>query len=176
MDKNQGRHHGRGRARFPQLQLSLPRQREIRRRRLHRDPDPRHRGPGLSAGDSPGSLYPEGIPILPEDELERIIREHDVDEVWFSYSDVPHTYVMNKASEVIGWGPHFGVCSATRTMVESTKPLIAITAVRTGVGKSQTTRYVSRLLKKLGQAGRRHSPPHALRRSRQTGLPAVRNL
>jgi len=109
-----------------------------------------------------GSLYPEGIPILPEPDLEKIIREHDVDEVWFSYSDVPHSYVMNKASEVIGWGPHFGVCSATRTMVESTKPLIAITAVRTGVGKSQTTRYVSRMLKKLGKrvVAIRHPMPY----------------
>ena len=109
-----------------------------------------------------GSLYPEGIPILPEADLEKIIREHDVDEVWFSYSDVPHSYVMNKASEVIGWGPHFGVCSATRTMVESTKPLIAITAVRTGVGKSQTTRYISRLLKKLGKrvVAIRHPMPY----------------
>jgi len=109
-----------------------------------------------------GSLYPDGIPIFPEEDLEKIIRENDVDEVWFSYSDVPHSYVMNKASEVIGWGPHFGVCSATRTMVESTKPLIAITAVRTGVGKSQTTRYVSRLLKKLGQrvVAIRHPMPY----------------
>jgi predicted GTPase len=109
-----------------------------------------------------GSLYPEGIPILPEEELERIIRENDIDEVWFSYSDVAHSYVMHKASQVIGWGPHFGVCSATKTMVESTKPLIAITAVRTGVGKSQTTRYVSRILKKLGQrvVAIRHPMPY----------------
>mgnify|MGYP001825917249 FL=1 len=109
-----------------------------------------------------GSLYPDGIPILSEDDLEHVIREHDVDEVWFSYSDVPHSYVMNKASQVIGWGPHFGVCSATRTMVESTKPLIAITAVRTGVGKSQTTRYVSRILKKLGKkvVAIRHPMPY----------------
>jgi len=109
-----------------------------------------------------GSLYPEGIPILPEKDLEEIIRKHDVDEVWFSYSDVSHSYVMHKASEVIGWGPHFGVCSATKTMVQSTKPLIAITAVRTGVGKSQTTRYVSRILKKLGQrvVAIRHPMPY----------------
>ena len=109
-----------------------------------------------------GSLYPEGIQILPEADLEKIIREHDVDEVWFSYSDVPHSYVMKKASEVIGWGPHFGVCSATRTMVKSTKPLIAITAVRTGVGKSQTTRYVSRMLKNLGKrvVAIRHPMPY----------------
>jgi len=109
-----------------------------------------------------GSMYPEGIPILPEEDLEKVIRENDVDEVWFSYSDVSHEYVMHKASEVIGLGPHFGVCSATRTMVESSKPLVAITAVRTGVGKSQTTRYVSRLLKAMGKkvVAIRHPMPY----------------
>jgi predicted GTPase len=109
-----------------------------------------------------GSLYPDGIPIVPEDDLEELVREHGVDEVWFSYSDVAHTYVMNKASQVIGWGPHFGVCSATRTMISSSKPIIAITAVRTGVGKSQTTRYVSRILKKLGKrvVAIRHPMPY----------------
>jgi predicted GTPase len=109
-----------------------------------------------------GSLYPDGIPIHPEEELEEIIREHDVDEVWFSYSDVPHTYVMNKGSQVIGWGAHFGICSATKTMIPSSKPVIAITAVRTGVGKSQTTRYVSRVLKGLGKkvVAIRHPMPY----------------
>jgi len=109
-----------------------------------------------------GSLYPDGISIVPEDDLERVVRENDVDEVWFSYSDVTHSYVMNKGSEVIGWGPHFGICSATKTMVPSTKPLIAITAVRTGVGKSQTTRYVSRILKDMGKkvVAIRHPMPY----------------
>jgi predicted GTPase len=109
-----------------------------------------------------GSLYPEGIPIFPEEDLEKIVREHEIDEVWFSYSDVPHTYVMNTASQVIGWGPHFVVGSATKTMLDSTKPIIAITAVRTGVGKSQTTRYVSRVLKGLGQrvVAIRHPMPY----------------
>jgi predicted GTPase len=109
-----------------------------------------------------GSLYPDGIPILPEEDLESVIRENDVDEVWFAYSDVPHTYVMNKGSEVISWGPSFGICSATRTMIEATKPVIAITAVRTGVGKSQTTRYVSRVLKEMGQrvVAIRHPMPY----------------
>jgi predicted GTPase len=97
-----------------------------------------------------GKLYADGIPIRPEDDLEQIIRDQDVDEVWFSYSDVPHTYVMDKASRVIGWGAHFGVCSATRTMLKSDKPVIAVTAVRTGVGKSQTSRYISRILRELG--------------------------
>ena len=109
-----------------------------------------------------GSLYPEGIPILSESDLEDVIRKNGVDEVWFSYSDVPHTYVMNMGSRVIGWGPHFGICSATKTMIESTLPVIAITAVRTGVGKSQTTRYVSRILKSMGKkvVAIRHPMPY----------------
>lgn len=109
-----------------------------------------------------GDLYPEGIPIHPEDELEALIREHDVDEVWFSYSDVEHVYVMHHASRVIGWGAHFGVCSARHTMLPSSKPVIAVTAVRTGVGKSQTTRYLSRILKNLGRrvVAIRHPMPY----------------
>jgi predicted GTPase len=109
-----------------------------------------------------GSLYPKGIPIRAEIELQEIVTKHDVDEVWFSYSDVPHTYVMNVASRVIGWGPHFGICSAVKTMIPSSKPLIAITAVRTGVGKSQTTRYVSRFLKAMGKkvVAIRHPMPY----------------
>jgi len=109
-----------------------------------------------------GALYPEGVPIHSEEDLEKIIRDHEVEEVWFSYSDVSHVHVMNIASRVISWGPHFGVCSATRTMIKSTKPIIAITAVRTGVGKSQTTRYVSRILKDLGKrvVAIRHPMPY----------------
>ncbi len=109
-----------------------------------------------------GSLYPEGIPIHPEEELESIIRDHGVDEVWFSYSDVPHTHVMDRGSHVIAWGAAFGICSATRTMLPSSKPVIAITAVRTGVGKSQTTRYVSRILKAMGKkvVAVRHPMPY----------------
>ena len=109
-----------------------------------------------------GSLYPDGIPIRPEEELEAIIRDQAVDEVWFSYSDVPHSYVMNKGSRVIGWGAHFGICSVTKTMLESEKPVIAVTAVRTGVGKSQTTRYLSRILRDLGKrvVAVRHPMPY----------------
>ncbi len=109
-----------------------------------------------------GDLYPDGIPIRPEEELEALIRDHDVDEVWFSYSDVPHTYVMNKGSQVVSWGAHFGICSATRTMVTSSKPVIAVTAVRTGVGKSQTTRYLARILKEMGKkvVAVRHPMPY----------------
>jgi len=109
-----------------------------------------------------GALYPQGIPIHPEEDLERLIRDHDVDEVWFSYSDVPHTYVMDKGSQVVAWGAHFGICSATKTMVASSKPVIAVTAVRTGVGKSQTTRYLARILKQMGKkvVAVRHPMPY----------------
>jgi predicted GTPase len=109
-----------------------------------------------------GSLYPDGIPIKAESELEQVVKGEGIDEVWFCYSDVPHTYVMDHASHVVGWGAHFGLCSATRTMIASTKPVVAITAVRTGVGKSQTTRYVSRILKQLGKrvVAVRHPMPY----------------
>jgi len=109
-----------------------------------------------------GKLYPEGIEILAEEALEGLIRERKVDEVWFSYSDVPHEYVMQRASRVIAWGAHFGVCSATRTMLQSSRPVIAVTAVRTGVGKSQTSRYRSSILKELGKkvVAVRHPMPY----------------
>ncbi|HEX6200020.1 MAG TPA: cyclic 2,3-diphosphoglycerate synthase [Thermoanaerobaculia bacterium] len=109
-----------------------------------------------------GPLYPEGVPIEPEEALERLIRERSVDEVWFSYSDVSHEYVMDKGSRVVGWGAHFGICSATRTMIPAERPVIAVTAVRTGAGKSQTSRYVARILKKLGKkvVAVRHPMPY----------------
>ncbi|MGV8038807.1 MAG: cyclic 2,3-diphosphoglycerate synthase [Thermoanaerobaculaceae bacterium] len=109
-----------------------------------------------------GPLYPNGIPIFGEEELERLVKELKVDEVWFSYSDVSHQYVMDKGSHVIGWGASFGICSAQKTMLPSSKPVIAITAVRTGVGKSQTTRYVSRILKAMGKkvVAVRHPMPY----------------
>jgi predicted GTPase len=97
-----------------------------------------------------GELYPEGIPILPEDELEQLIQRHGVEQVWFSYSDVSYAYVMERASRVIAWGAHFGVCSIPRTMLDASCPVIAVTAVRTGAGKSQTTRHLAQLLRKRG--------------------------
>jgi len=109
-----------------------------------------------------GPLYPEGIPIRAEEDLRSIVLEQEVDEVWFSYSDVSHEYVMAMGSRVIGWGAHFGVCSARKTMLETSKPVVAVTAVRTGVGKSQTTRYLARILKKLGKktVAIRHPMPY----------------
>ncbi|GMU63778.1 MAG: hypothetical protein AMXMBFR36_00520 [Acidobacteriota bacterium] len=97
-----------------------------------------------------GELYPKGIPIRAEAELESIVRGEAIDEVWFAYSDVAHEDLMHLASRVVAWGASFGFCSARRTMLVSSKPVVAITAVRTGVGKSQTTRFVARLLRREG--------------------------
>ncbi|NQV16659.1 GTPase [bacterium] len=89
-----------------------------------------------------GSLYPNGIPIHDEEELEDLIYDLDVDEVVFAYSDLPYEYVMSKAALVNYAGADFKLMGAKSTMIPSTKPVIAICAVRTGCGKSQTTRAV----------------------------------
>jgi predicted GTPase len=98
-----------------------------------------------------GSLYPEGIPIYPEEELPELIKKFNVDEVVFAYSDVSHEYVMHKASIAISAGADFRLMGAGSTMLKSKKPVISICAVRTGSGKSQTTRKVSEILKKKGK-------------------------
>ncbi len=98
-----------------------------------------------------GSLYPDGVPIHPEDELERIIREEHVQQVVFAYSDVPHEYVMHIASRVNAAGADFRLMGAENAMVASTKPVVSICAVRTGCGKSQTTRRVVQILQGLGK-------------------------
>jgi predicted GTPase len=97
-----------------------------------------------------GEMYPEGIPIYPEQELTELIRHERVDQVIFAYSDVPHEYVMHKASQVLAAGADFRLMGTRETMLESSKPVVSICAVRTGSGKSQTTRYVSDLLQRMG--------------------------
>jgi len=94
-----------------------------------------------------GSLYPDGIPIRAEKELPYLIREHRVDQVIFAYSDVPHTYVMHEASQVLTAGADFRLMGVGTTMLKAKKPVISICAVRTGAGKSQTTRRVSDILR-----------------------------
>lgn len=94
-----------------------------------------------------GPLYPEGIPIHPESELTELIRDHEVDEVVFSYSDVSHEYVMHLASKVLAAGAGFRLLSPRATMLKSSKPIISVCAVRTGSGKSQTSRKVLDVLK-----------------------------
>lgn len=96
-----------------------------------------------------GDLYPNGIPIFSEERLSELIEEYGVDEIIFSYSDVSYNYVMQKASMILSLGADFKLLGI-ETMLESTKPVIAICAVRTGSGKSQTTRYVVRLLRGMG--------------------------
>jgi predicted GTPase len=98
-----------------------------------------------------GELYPDGIPIYPEENLKKLIEEMNIAEVYFSYSDVPHTYVMHKASEVQAAGASFNLLGPNETMIKSRLPVISICAVRTGCGKSQTTRKIALLLKQKGR-------------------------
>ena len=109
-----------------------------------------------------GRLYPRGIPIYPEEHLPKLIRKHSVDMVVLAYSDLPHLEVMHKASMVNSLGPDFVLMGTRDTMLKSTKPVIAITAVRTGSGKSQTTRKAARIIRGLGKrvAVVRHPMPY----------------
>ncbi len=97
-----------------------------------------------------GDLYPEGIPIYPESELPRLIRDLRVEQVIFAYSDVSHQYVMDRASQVLAAGADFRLMGPQATMLRSSKPVVAVAAVRTGCGKSQTTRRVAQLLQGWG--------------------------
>lgn len=96
-----------------------------------------------------GKLYPSGIPVYPEDELAELIRKNQVDLVAFSYSDVPHIEVMHKASIAMAEGADFIIIGASYTMLKSQKPVVAVCAIRTGCGKSQTTRKLCAILRKL---------------------------
>ena len=109
-----------------------------------------------------GELYPAGIPIHSEDELITLIAEKKVDIVVFSYSDVTHQYVMERSAIVNAAGADFMLLGTNSTMVEPVKPLISITAVRTGSGESQTTRRISQILKGMGKklAVIRHPMPY----------------
>jgi predicted GTPase len=97
-----------------------------------------------------GPNYPKGIPIYPEDELPELIKRHKVTEVVFAYSDVPHEYVMHKASIVLACGADFRLMGSSTTMLKAKVPVVSVCAVRTGSGKSQTSRKVSIVLKKMG--------------------------
>lgn len=109
-----------------------------------------------------GKLYPEGIPIHTEEELPELIKKHDVDQVVFAYSDVSHEYVMHKASLALACGADFRLMGPKTTMLKSKCKVVAVTAVRTGCGKSQTTRYIADLLTKAGKkvAIIRHPMPY----------------
>src|SRR5438045_2846358 len=109
-----------------------------------------------------GDLYPAGIPIVAEDELEAVIAQNEADEVVFSYSDVTHEHVMHLGSRALAAGASFRLLSPRITELQSSKPVVAVCAVRTGSGKSQTTRYVAGLLREAGQrvAVLRHPMPY----------------
>ena len=109
-----------------------------------------------------GDAYPDGIPILRENQLERLVREQSIDQVVFSYSDVTHEHVMHIGSRILAAGADYLLLSPRDTMLPSTKPCVAICAVRTGSGKSQTTRRVAELLRESGKrvAVLRHPMPY----------------
>lgn len=113
--------------------------------------------PGLS-----GKLYPDGIPIFPEEKLTCLIREHGVHRVVFAYSDVRHEYVMHRASDAMAAGADFWLMGPDSTMLPSSRKVISVCAVRTGCGKSQTSRKIVRLLKEKGKrvAAVRHAMPY----------------
>jgi len=100
--------------------------------------------------DLSGDLYPDGIPIYPEDDLEQLIKKHDIEEVYFSYSDVPYSIVMNQSARVNAAGADFILLGCDHTMISSSKPVIAVCAVRTGCGKSQVSRALFEILRKQG--------------------------
>ncbi|MBM3530380.1 MAG: GTPase [Alphaproteobacteria bacterium] len=122
--------------------------------------------PGIAGRRYPpelaGPRYPDGIPIVAEDELAALIRSRRIDRVVFAYSDVTHEHVMHRASVALAAGADFILLGPDRTMLRSRLPVIAVCAVRTGVGKSQVTRYIARLLKARGlrAAVVRHPMPY----------------
>ncbi len=109
-----------------------------------------------------GERYPEGIPIVPEEDLETLIRDRKVDFAVFAYSDVSHEHVMHLASRAHAAGASFMLLGPEHTMLKSSRPVVAIGAVRTGSGKSQTTRRVAEILKRAGKkvAVVRHPMPY----------------
>ncbi len=109
-----------------------------------------------------GPLYPDGIPIEDEAGLDRLLRDLDVDEVVFAYSDVPHVHVMDRASHALAAGADFRLLGPRATALRSRRPVIAVCAVRTGCGKSQTSRYLVGVLRAMGRrvAVVRHPMPY----------------
>jgi predicted GTPase len=109
-----------------------------------------------------GKLYPQGIPIISEDNLEKLIEKYEIDEVVFSYSDVSYQYVMQRGALVVASGADFKLLGKRNTMLKSKRPVIAVCAARTGSGKSQTTRKVCQLLKqkKINPVVIRHPMPY----------------
>jgi predicted GTPase len=139
--------------------------------------------PGIAGRRYPpslaGALYPDGISILTETDLEAQCREHRIDEVVFSYSDITHEAVMHAASRVLAAGADFRLLGPDSTMVDSGLPVIAVCAVRTGCGKSQTVRHLSQLIRARGltAAVLRHPMPYGdLERQRVQRLASLEEL
>jgi len=109
-----------------------------------------------------GELYPDGIPIHDESEMPELVRKHGVEQVVFAYSDVPYEYVMHRSALANSLGADFRLMGPDQTMVKSTKPVIAVCAVRTGAGKSQTTRKIQTMLREAGKkvVSIRHPMPY----------------
>lgn len=109
-----------------------------------------------------GSLYPNGIPIHPEEGLTNLIKDNKIDLVVFSYSDVPHEYVMQKGSQAMAAGANYLLLSPAKTQIKATCPVISVCAIRTGCGKSQTSRKIVSILKELGKkvVAIRHPMPY----------------
>jgi predicted GTPase len=136
--------------------------------------NPRYRVVGFTAAQIPniegrlyppelsGRFYPEGIAIYPEKDLAGLIQKYKIDLAAFSYSDIPHVELMHKASLVMACGADFILIGATYTMIRSQKPVVAVCAVRTGCGKSQTTRKICQILGKTGKkvVAVRHPMPY----------------
>jgi predicted GTPase len=124
-----------------------------------------------------GKLYPKGIPIFPESELISLIKKYKVDEVVFAYSDVRFNYVMAKAAEVNAANASFRMLGYGQSIVKSKKPVIAVVAVRTGSGKSQTSRKVIEILHELGKkvVAIRHPMPYGDSRLEKTQMHNRRN-
>ncbi|MHA1973399.1 MAG: cyclic 2,3-diphosphoglycerate synthase [Candidatus Hodarchaeales archaeon] len=109
-----------------------------------------------------GSMYPDGIPIFPESDLPKLVKEHNVEQVVLAYSDLSYNYVMHLASWVLSLGADFRIIGPNNSMIKSKLPVIAVLAVRTGCGKSQTTRKIGKILRQMGKkvAVIRHPMPY----------------
>ena len=109
-----------------------------------------------------GKLYPDGIPIYPEEKITELIKDNDIDEAVFAYSDIPYSYVMSKSAMVNAAGADFILLGPKKTTLRSTKPVIAVCAVRTGCGKSQVSRKIFETLrgKEFKVVSIRHPMPY----------------
>ena len=159
--ENESPDHGSRGPRLPQLQHLLPRQRALRGRGLHRHADPLHQRPQVP-GRARRQALPQRHPDPRRVRAAELVKKHSVEQVVFAYSDVPYEYVMHRSALVNALGADFRLMGPDHTMVKSTKPVIAVCAVRTGAGKSQTTRKIQTMLREAGKkvVSIRHPMPY----------------